>query len=50
MSLNKIRKANYTVARTLGDINAFQKGKVGKRVQRRIIGRIVGKLMGRILR
>ena len=46
MKLNDIRKANYTVARTLGDINAFQKGKISRRVQRRI----VGKLMGNIFR
>ena len=50
MKLKDIRKANYKIARTLGDVNAVQKGRIGKRIQRRVVGRIAGKLMGKLLK
>ena len=43
-----IRPLLYFLARLLGDINAIQKGKVGKRIQRRIVGKVVGKAMRRL--
>ncbi len=49
MNLNKLRNINYKIARFLGDINAIQKGRTGKRVLRRIIGRLIGKFMRRLL-
>lgn len=45
MAINKIRKALYTSAKALGDVNAVKKNKVGKRVKRRIAGKIAGKVL-----
>lgn len=45
MAINKIRKALYTSAKVLGDVNAVKKNKVGKRVQRRVAGKIAGKIL-----
>ncbi len=39
LSIGKTRGALYTLARLLGDVNAVQKGKVGKRVARRATGK-----------
>lgn len=39
MKINKARGILYFAAKILGDINAIQKGKVGKRVVRRIVGK-----------
>lgn len=39
MSINKIRKALYTSAKILGDVNAMKKGKLGKRIVNRMIGK-----------
>jgi len=38
-SLNKFRNLLYKLARVLGDINAFKKGKISQRIGRRAIGR-----------
>ncbi len=46
MSLNKFRSLNYKLARMLGDVNAIQKGRLGKRIGRSIVGRLLGKLLG----
>lgn len=40
----------YAFARLLGDINAIQKGTIGKRLERRVVGKITGWLLGRILK
>ena len=40
----------YAFARPLGDINAIQKGTIGKRVQRRIAGKITGRLLSKLFR
>jgi hypothetical protein len=40
----------YALARLLGDVNAAQKGKVGRRVARRGAGKITGRLLGRLFR
>lgn len=39
MSINKIRKALYTSAKILGDVNAMKKGKLGNRIVNRMIGK-----------
>jgi hypothetical protein len=50
VSINKTRGFLYWMARLLGDVNAVQKGKVGRRVGRRIAGRQTGRLLGRLFR
>lgn len=45
-----MRSFLYKLARLLGDINAIQKGTIGKRVQRRVAGRITGRLLGKLFR
>ncbi|MBA3053180.1 hypothetical protein KKF70_03330 [bacterium] len=42
MSINKTRGFLYWLAKLLGDINAVQKGKVGKRIIRRAAGKGTG--------
>lgn len=39
MTLAGFRAACYRLARTAGDVQAIEKGRVGKRVERRIVGR-----------
>lgn len=46
--INKIRKALYSSAKVLGDVNAVKKNKVGNRVKNRVAGRISGKLLGKL--
>ena len=41
-SINKTRGLLYLLARILGDINAIQKGKAGKRIAGRMVGKITG--------
>jgi hypothetical protein len=50
MTLGKFRGFLYWLARLLGDVNAVQKGRVGKRVGRRIAGRFTGKWLGRLFK
>jgi hypothetical protein len=45
-----MRNLLYTLARILGDINAIQRGTIGKRIKRRVVGRIAGKGIGRLFR
>ena len=45
-----IRGMLYLVAKVLGDINAVQKGRVGRRVGRRVAGRAVGRGLGRLFK
>ena len=40
----------YTLAKLMGDINAVQKGKVGRRIARRIAGKVTGRALGRLFR
>ena len=37
--MNQFRSFLYTLAKILGDINAIQKGTIGKRVYNRAIGK-----------
>ena len=50
VSINKTRSLLYKTARILGDVNAVQRGTVGKRVARRVVGRAAGRQMGRLFR
>lgn len=45
MSINKVRRTLYTVARILGDVNAVKKGRVGKRIARRAAGKATGRAL-----
>lgn len=45
MSINKIRSILYKSGKILGDVNAVQKGKIGKRIERRLLGKFFGYLM-----
>ena len=38
----------YALARFLGDVNAIQKGQVGRRIARRLAGKLTGRLLGRL--
>lgn len=50
MSINKSRGLLYKLARILGDVNAVQKGRVGRRVGRRVAGRATGRGLGRLFK
>ena len=45
-----IRSSLYKVARIMGDINAVQKGKVGKRIVRRAAGKVTGRALGKLFK
>ena len=40
----------YKVARILGDVNAVQKGKVGKRIARRAAGKATGRTLRKLIK
>ena len=50
MSINSTRSLLYQLARLLGDVNAVQKGRVGRRIARRAAGRLTGRGLGRLFR
>ena len=50
MSINTYRGLLYKLARIMGDVNAAQKGKIGRRVARRAVGRLTGRGLGRLFR
>jgi len=45
-SINTTRSILYTIAKLLGDLNAIQKGRVGRRVGRRVAGKATGRFLG----
>ena len=45
-SINATRSILYTIAKLLGDLNAIQKGRVGRRIGRRIAGKGTGRFLG----
>lgn len=49
-NMNSLRSFLYTIARLLGDLNAIQKGTVGKRIARRAVGRVTGRGIGKLFR
>lgn len=50
MKVNQARGLLYQLARILGDANAVQKGKVGRRVLRRLAGKKTGHFLGRLFK
>lgn len=48
--INKSRGLLYKLARILGDVNAVQKGRIGRRVGRRLAGRATGRGLGKLFR
>jgi hypothetical protein len=50
MKLSKIRKALYTTAKVMGDVQAVQNGTVGKRIARRAAGKATGKMLGKLFK
>jgi hypothetical protein len=45
-----LRSSLYKVARIIGDVNAVQKGKAGKRVARRVAGKATGRSLGKLFK
>ena len=45
-----LRSSLYKVAKIMGDVNAVQKGKVGKRVARRAAGKATGKTLRKLIK
>jgi hypothetical protein len=45
-----LRSSLYKVARILGDVNAVQKGKVGKRIARRVTGKATGRTLRKLIK
>ncbi|MFS3912930.1 hypothetical protein ACL9ST_01530 [Bacillus australimaris] len=50
MKVNKIRSALYKSAKILVDVNAVQKGTVGKRIAKRAAGKTTGRLLGKLFK
>jgi hypothetical protein len=50
MSIGKTRGFLYGLACLLGDVNAVQKGKVGKRIVRRAAGKVTGRSLGKLFK
>lgn len=48
MTARQVRSLLYLVARIMGDVNAVQRGKVGRRILRRLAGKVTGRAMGRV--
>lgn len=40
----------YLIAKLMGDVNAVQKGRVGRRIGRRITGKATGRALGKLFR
>jgi hypothetical protein len=50
VSISNLRDLLYRLARLLGDVNAVQKGRVEKRVERRLVGRMTARILGKLFR
>lgn len=48
--INKTRSFLYTLAKILGDINAVNRGKVGKRIARRVAGKQAQKALNKLFK
>jgi hypothetical protein len=46
----RTRSRLYSVAKIMGDVDAIQKGQVGRRIARRLIGKATGRIIGRLFR
>lgn len=49
-SISSTRGIFYKLARILGDVQAVNNGRVGRRVGRRVAGRVTGRGLGRLFR
>jgi hypothetical protein len=49
-SISSTRGGLYKLARLLGDVQAVQSGRVGRRAGRRVAGRATGRGLGRLFR
>jgi hypothetical protein len=47
---SRTRSKLYSAAKFMGDVDAIQKGRVGKRLARRLIGKATGRIIGRLFR
>lgn len=50
MNFNKPRGFLYQLNKLLGDLNAIQKGRVGRRVGQRVTGKATGRAMKKIFK
>ncbi len=50
MMLAKVRRLLYLIARLMGNVNAVQRGTVGKRVARRATGKVAGRGLRRLFK
>jgi hypothetical protein len=48
--MNGFRGFLYTLVKLMGDVNAFQKGKVGRRIGRRLAGKATGRGLGKLFK
>ena len=46
--ISSARDLLYDLARVLGDVNAVQKGTVGKRIARRVVSRAAGRALWKL--
>jgi hypothetical protein len=49
-TINQTRGWLYRIARIMGDAQAIQSGRAGRRIGRRVAGRATGRGLGRLLR
>lgn len=49
-TINKARGFLYRLARMPGDVNAVQKGKIGRRILRRSAGKLTGRGLGKLFK
>jgi len=45
-----LRSSLYKIARIMGDVNAVQKDKVGKRMVRRVTGKVTGRSLDKLFK
>jgi hypothetical protein len=50
VSINSFRSMLYKLARTAGDVQAVQKGRVVHRAVRRVAGRLTARLLSKVFR
>jgi len=50
ITIGKIRKMAYKTGKTLGDVQAVKKKKIGKRIARRAAGKLVGRALGALFK
>ena len=50
MSISKIRSLLYGTAKLLGDVQAVEKGHIGKRIIRRIAGKVTGRILRKLVK